>query len=373
LYFPTIKECQDAIDSLRTDRRRGVYKFPADDSRVSIAQVRDAWLQALRDRRRSDRYIAATNRSFERLAKVIPLTRPVKELRTEDLRELGRRREREAVQLDTVRRELAHVRYALRYAVENISELADWKVPKTPEGMTGTQGRRRTRLISREEEIAILEYLRSTPGPRCDGNETRELVADAFELALLTGMRVHEILGLRKRDVHFDRSPGYELGWLTCRSMKTGDRAIGTTDDRVIPLVERSAEILKKRGSSELFFDLGESSIKTRVWYVDRTLGEACEEVHVPYGKKTKNGLVFHDTRHTVITRLLQNGADLATVMDLVGHKNPSTTLRIYSHATAKSRAAAIATLARVSSESYGGRKESSTADSAKKPGRPKL
>src|SRR6185436_5280410 len=110
-----------------------------------------------------------------------------------------------------------------------------------PEGMSGATGRRRTRLITREEEIAILHELRAGSHKRSYGDAARHLAADAFEIALLTGMRAHEILGLRKSDVHFDRSPGYEAGWITARSTKKKDRGMNSTDDRIIPLTERSA------------------------------------------------------------------------------------------------------------------------------------
>jgi integrase len=365
LYFPTIKECDDAVSSLRADLRRKAYRFPADDARVTIAQVRDLWLAAIRSRRRSAGYINATERSFKALSKVIPLGRPVKDLKTDDLAALERTRAG-TVERVTVGHDLAHILYALKYAAEHLPDLADWKPPRLPEGTNATRGRARNRLISREEEMAILRALRSNPTNRTDGDQIRRLAADAFELALLTGMRAHEILGLRKRDIHLDRSPGYAHGWLIARSGKTGD-------ERTIPLTERSAAILRARVTrAELPFALGAAKIKTRVSQLDRLLGLACEDAGIPYGAKTDNGLVFHDTRHTVITRLLQNGADLRTVMDLVGHKNPATTLAVYSHATAKSRATAIQSLSRVPSASDSDEAQPTPTDSKQKPGIPK-
>jgi len=341
LYFPTIKECQDAIDSLRTDHRRGVYRFPADEARVTIAQVRDLWLSVIRARKRSAKYITATEYSFQLLSKVIALTRPVKELRTEDLAELARRREEQGAARSTTQKNLVPIRCALKHAQENMAELADWHAPKSPEGMRGQVARPRSRLITYEEEAAILEYLRSNPTGLPNGDRTRRTCADVFEMALQTGMRLRELVGLKKSDVHLGRAPGYVWGWIVAHG-KGGF-------DRTVPLNEESARIVASRLSkSELIFDLkGGVDIESRTALVDRKLGEACEAADIPYGRATAGGLVFHDCRHTVITRLLQNGADLATVMDLVGHKSPSTTLRVYSHATANSKTQAIAGLAR--------------------------
>jgi len=159
-------------------------------------------------------------------------------------------------------------------------------------------------------------------------------------MALQTGMRCRELINLKKRDVHLGRAPGYEWGWLVARGIKGGD-------DRTIPLNAESARILAQcRSKSDWIFDCG-GTIDSRITIVDRILGEACRARDIPYGRDTAGGLVFHDCRHTVITRLLQNGADLATVMAIAGHKNPATTLRVYSHATAKSLAKAMAGLAK--------------------------
>lgn len=45
--------------------------------------------------------------------------------------------------------------------------------------------------------------------------------------------------------------------------------------------------------------------------------------------------VTFHMFRHTVATRLLQNGADIVTVKEIMGHSNINTTLR-YAHTNAE-------------------------------------
>lgn len=52
---------------------------------------------------------------------------------------------------------------------------------------------------------------------------------------------------------------------------------------------------------------------------------------------QTKNNIPkirFHDLRHTHATILLENGIDIKTISNRLGHSNVGTTLNIYTHVT---------------------------------------
>ena len=51
--------------------------------------------------------------------------------------------------------------------------------------------------------------------------------------------------------------------------------------------------------------------------------------------------LNVHSLRHTAASLMIANGTDVATVADLLGHSQPSTTLDIYTHAFDKNNKAA--------------------------------
>lgn len=56
----------------------------------------------------------------------------------------------------------------------------------------------------------------------------------------------------------------------------------------------------------------------------------------------------FHDLRHTFATMALQNGVDIRTVSGMLGHADPSFTLRTYTHTNPKMMEQAAATVGQV-------------------------
>ena len=44
----------------------------------------------------------------------------------------------------------------------------------------------------------------------------------------------------------------------------------------------------------------------------------------------------WHDLRHSAVSRLIAEGADIAVVQAVAGHANASTTLDVYAHVNAK-------------------------------------
>lgn len=50
-------------------------------------------------------------------------------------------------------------------------------------------------------------------------------------------------------------------------------------------------------------------------------LKKACEKARVPYGRNTKDGITFHDLRHTFNTNMRKAGVAESVIMEITGHE----------------------------------------------------
>lgn len=144
-----------------------------------------------------------------------------------------------------------------------------------------------------------------------------------IEMLYLTGMRRSELIGLRNIDV--DLSEG---------SLKvTGKR----NKQRIIPLlkpfVKRLEEYIKVRdehitsGNDDGWFFISDKGNKLYDKYVYSTVNSYLAMV-TTIEKKSP-----HILRHTFATHMLNRGADLNSIKELLGHANLSAT-QIYTHNT---------------------------------------
>jgi hypothetical protein len=73
----------------------------------------------------------------------------------------------------------------------------------------------------------------------------------------------------------------------------------------------------------------------------------ACKKLDIPYGRYTEGGMIFHDTRHTFVSNLLENEVDLETTRDLAGLSRDM--ILRYAHTSAMSKRKAADVLDRIS------------------------
>ncbi|MFH1415002.1 MAG: site-specific tyrosine recombinase/integron integrase [Elusimicrobiota bacterium] len=142
-----------------------------------------------------------------------------------------------------------------------------------------------------------------------------------LELLYVTGIRVSELTGLKCEDIDFDG------GWI--RIFGKGGK------ERFLPAGESILRLLKKHIDTSNYkpgnflFSKAKNRPLTR---------EAVWKIVKKHSLETgiNKNITPHTLRHTFATHLLENGADLRTIQELLGHSNIDTT-QIYTHVNRKS------------------------------------
>lgn len=142
-----------------------------------------------------------------------------------------------------------------------------------------------------------------------------------IEVAYATGLRVSELIALPASAIRRDR-------FLTVRGKGGKERFVPLSDparDAMAAYVAARKALDRDADSSWLFPSFGESGHFTRQAFA-RDLKAHAVTVGIPPGKISP-----HVLRHAFASHLLQNGADLRAVQQLLGHADISTT-QIYTH-----------------------------------------
>lgn len=132
-----------------------------------------------------------------------------------------------------------------------------------------------------------------------------------------TGMRISEVVGLSMQDLDFISGTIKVFGkGKKERIVPIGDAAVGA----IRKYVEK-----RKKENSAIFLNKNGGRISTRG--ARNIVGKYIRLAGM------RHGVSAHTLRHSFATHLLNRGADLRTVQELLGHANLSTT-QIYTHLT---------------------------------------
>lgn len=183
----------------------------------------------------------------------------------------------------------------------------------------GTKGIKLPRVLSEDEVVCLLNQPDITTA---EGFRDRTML----EVLYATGMRVSELINLTLERVDLNMKYIIAFG--------KGSK------ERIVPLGSVAAEFLQQylekvrpklthadRNTNIVFLAFGGHELtRQRFWQIIRA-----------YGRKANinKALTPHILRHSFATHLLDNGADLRSVQELLGHSDISTT-QIYTHLTNK-------------------------------------
>jgi integrase/recombinase XerD len=211
----------------------------------------------------------------------------------------------------TVSRHLAALRSFYRFLVREgmlaQDPTADLESPKLPQKLP--------RVLT-TEEVDLLLGQPTTAEPA--GLRDKAML----ELLYATGIRVSELVSLNLDQVHIDN------GFIRC--FGKGEK------ERIVPLGDVAARCLQEylaRGRHKLMRDNNQSFFVNQ--HGRRLTRQGFWKIIKKYASQagiTKE-VTPHTMRHSFATHLLENGADIRSVQEMLGHADISTT-QIYTHLT---------------------------------------
>ncbi|WP_424768341.1 tyrosine-type recombinase/integrase [Paenibacillus sp. sgz302251] len=177
----------------------------------------------------------------------------------------------------------------------------------------------------------------------------------AFHLALTTGMRQGEILGLRWMDVDFDRNMISVRQTLSHNGKEIIHGAKTATSIRTISFDSHTATVLQKhmRTVRREMLALGKPFDREDL-VVCNGLGTKANPRNINriwyklLEKSELKKITFHDLRHTHASLLLKNNTHPKVVSERLGHSSIKITIDLYSHLFPNMQEEAAAELAKM-------------------------
>lgn len=145
-----------------------------------------------------------------------------------------------------------------------------------------------------------------------------------FELLYAAGLRVSELVSLDLSNINL------ELSYVRCFGKGSKERLVPIGEEAKFALSgylkDRDYIIKKNNLKTETFFlnEAGKRITRQEVYGFMKNLG-----------KHVNKHLTPHMIRHSFATHMLENGADLRVVQELLGHSDVSTT-QLYTHVSKK-------------------------------------
>ncbi len=251
------------------------------------------------------------------ICRILPSSRKLDELTSQDLEKVKRVRMAEGISAQTVKHNLNLIRGAIKHAKRLGFATPDLDFPELP------SRRSAVRFLSNAEEqrlLAALDPLRVERGlapVHQRDSETMRNAQDAYDLVVLlldTGARYSEIANIEWRRI--DLSNRTIALWRP----KVQNEGILYMTDRVYDVLAR-----RKQSAGQYVFQNRSGGPR----------GYATQAIRKAFRKAGLMDCRIHTLRHTHASRLVQNGLSVYEVREVLGHTDIKTTMR-YAHLEAR-------------------------------------
>ena len=298
-YSSNRHDAEDLLAVRQSEVFRGVFRRPV---KITFGEFGKKYMEYAKTNKRS---WLRDEQMLKQLEQFFGTERDLREIRPVDIEKYKTSR-REAVSDSTVNRELALLKRMFNLAI-------DWDFFFAVNPVRRVKFFReftiRARVLGIEEEKRLIQH--ASP-----------FLQDLIVFGLHTGLRVGEIFSLCWSDVDLENSI------LNVLAQKTGKT-------RTVPINSSGMKVLRawemNRKNDLVFYNC-----QTGNRFIDLKAGFAiaCRRAKI-------DGVSWHTLRHSFASRLIERGADLVTVQQLLGHSTVNTTMR-YAHSSLDSKRAAV-------------------------------
>lgn len=202
-------------------------------------------------------------------------------------------------------------KFCMREEMITVNPMATIHLPKTEQSLP---------IVLNEEEVENLMKV-AYEDSKNDALGYRDFCI--LELMYAAGLRISELTNLKVNDVHLT------VNLIHCIGKGSKERLVPMADFMVNILTEYMSihrlELVNNKDSGYLFLNYkGEHLSRQSCWKMIKKKAAAAN---------IKKNISPHTLRHSFATHLLNHGADLRSIQEMLGHSNISTTT-IYTHVT---------------------------------------
>ncbi len=188
---------------------------------------------------------------------------------------------------------------------------------------------KRVECFSKDEQKKIEQYV-------FDKNNHRYF---GIVLTLYLGLRIGELLALTWDDIDFNKntitiSKSCHDSWKEGKYIKIIDTPKTDCSVRTIPIPKQLLPHLKKlrKCHKRSYVIEGKTDFGAEIRSYQNTFDLLLKRLNIPHRG-------FHSLRHTFATRALECGMDIKTLSEILGHTNPTITLKRYAHSMIEHKA----------------------------------